>query len=323
MYAKVFASLYQGTLRGQAHEILVFTNLLAHADRDGYVDLHFRAIADETGLTVDQVRTAIDNLEAPDPESRTPDEKGRRIVKLDDHRAWGWRIVNYVKYRDTRTEEDRREKNRQKVAAHRAKQRAEESEPVTVTVTDCNPVTVTVTNCNRVLPDVTDVAHVEAEVEVEVEALKAGTSATPTHALAKPNRSDEFLAEWNAAVTFSPARFMTSKRISALSLRLKDDRWASEYRAALAKIKDSPFLRGEGRTGWKIDIDFFLRPDSVTKILEDKYDSVESKAPQVARSLFTRRETSDEKIVRVASQLLDPKPETVCDQTVLRIPSLR
>ena len=45
MYCKLFASLYQGTLRGQSDEILVFTNLLANCDRDGYVDKHFRAIA--------------------------------------------------------------------------------------------------------------------------------------------------------------------------------------------------------------------------------------------------------------------------------------
>ena len=34
MYCKLFASLYQGTLRGKSHEILVFTNLLAHADAE-------------------------------------------------------------------------------------------------------------------------------------------------------------------------------------------------------------------------------------------------------------------------------------------------
>lgn len=112
MFAKVFSSLYQGTLRGNAHAILVFTNLLAHADKNGEVDIHPRAIADEVGLPEPQVREALLYLEAVDPESRTPTEDGRRIVRMDAHRAWGWRIVNYAKYRAIRSEEDRREQNR-------------------------------------------------------------------------------------------------------------------------------------------------------------------------------------------------------------------
>lgn len=112
MYAKLFASLYQGTLRGQPHEILVFTNLLAHTGRDGTVDKHFRAISEETGLTMDEVKAAILVLESPDPESRSPEEMGARIVRLDEHRVWGWRVVNHGKYRAIRSEDDRAEQNR-------------------------------------------------------------------------------------------------------------------------------------------------------------------------------------------------------------------
>lgn len=112
MYAKIFTSLYQGTLRGDTHGLVVFTNLLAHADAEGWVDIHPRAIAEEVGLTLEQVRAAINCLESPDPESRSPEEEGRRIVRLDEHRDWGWRIVNHAKYRAIRNEEERREQNR-------------------------------------------------------------------------------------------------------------------------------------------------------------------------------------------------------------------
>lgn len=112
MYGKLFTSLYQGTLRGCADEILVFTNLIAHADIYGHVDKHWRSISEETGISVERVKAAIANLEAPDPESRSPEEEGRRIVPMDEHRAWGWRIVNYAKYRSIRNEDDRREQNR-------------------------------------------------------------------------------------------------------------------------------------------------------------------------------------------------------------------
>lgn len=112
IYAKLFSSIYQGTLRGNAHGLLVFTNLLAHADKTGVVDIHPRAIADEVGLPEPDVRVALLKLESPDEESRTPDEDGRRIIRTDAHRVWGWRIVNHAKYRAIRNEDDRREQNR-------------------------------------------------------------------------------------------------------------------------------------------------------------------------------------------------------------------
>jgi hypothetical protein len=140
MYAKLFASLYQGTLRGRAHEILVFTNLLAHTGKDGTVDKHFRAIADETGLTLDEVKAAIAVLEAADPESRSQDEEGARIVRMDEHRAWGWRVVNHAKYRAIRSEEDRAEQNRLAQQRFREKQAADyskQSKPRVSVVSPC------------------------------------------------------------------------------------------------------------------------------------------------------------------------------------------
>ena len=112
MYAKLFASIYQGTLRGNTHGLVVFTNLLAHADASGWVDIHPRAIAEEVGLSIEQVQAALTELESPDPDSRSPEQEGRRILRMDEHRSWGWIVVNHGKYRAIRNEEDRREQNR-------------------------------------------------------------------------------------------------------------------------------------------------------------------------------------------------------------------
>lgn len=155
MYAKLFTSIYQGTLRGNSHGLLVFTNLLAHADMEGRVDIHPRAIAEEVGLTVEEVKKALLVLESPDDESRSPEEQGRRIVRLDEHRAWGWIVVNYVKYRSIRNEDDRREQNRRSQAAWRAKQK---------------DVALTVSEVSRDKPRS---AHTEAEVHTEEEIKRA------------------------------------------------------------------------------------------------------------------------------------------------------
>ena len=125
MYAKLFTSIYQGTLRGNSHGLLVFTNLLAHCDKHGVVDMHPRAIAEEVGLTVEQVRAALLMLEQPDSESRSPELDGRRITRLDEHRDWGWTVVNYIKYRAIRDEDDRREQNRLAQERWRNKEQAQ------------------------------------------------------------------------------------------------------------------------------------------------------------------------------------------------------
>lgn len=151
MYAKLFTSIYQGTLRGNSHGLLVFTNLLAHADMEGRVDIHPKAIAEEVGLSADEVKAALLVLESPDDESRSPEEQGRRITRLDEHRAWGWIVVNYVKYRAIRNEDDRREQNRRSQAAWRAKQ----------------PKPLTVISVSRGKPQS---AHTEAEADAHTEA---------------------------------------------------------------------------------------------------------------------------------------------------------
>ena len=133
MYAKLFSSLYQGTLRGKSHEILVFTNLLAHCDKEGFVDKHFRAIAEETGLSSEEVRAAIRELEKPDAESRSPEMEGRRIVPIDHHRSWGWQVVNYGKYRAIRDEETRRETWR------KSQQKRRKCQHVSTHVNTCQP----------------------------------------------------------------------------------------------------------------------------------------------------------------------------------------
>jgi hypothetical protein len=107
-FAKVFSSLWQGSMFGDADAQLVFVLLLAHADASGVVDVAHELIAAMTGIPVDRVRSAVERLEAADPRSRTPDLDGRRIVRLNEWRDWGWQVVNYSAYRAARDEDMRR-----------------------------------------------------------------------------------------------------------------------------------------------------------------------------------------------------------------------
>lgn len=216
MYCKLFASLYQGTLRGKSDEILVFTNLLAHCDASGHVDKHFRAIAEETGLEIDRVKSALLVLEAPDEESRSPEADGARIQRVDEHRAWGWVIVNYGKYRAIKNEEDRREQNRLAQERFRNKNKTKSSE--VITSKQRNPSS----------------AQEEAEGE-EKEKKK------PQVAVVLPFDSEEFATAWNLwldhkkeikqkmpITTIKPqladcAKWGESKAITAINLAIKNN----------------------------------------------------------------------------------------------------
>jgi hypothetical protein len=79
------------------------------------------AIARRTNVPVEIVNRGIERLSSPDLESRSPEEEGRRIVLLDPHRSWGWRIVNYEQYRNIRDDEARKEYFRE----HKRMQRAQ------------------------------------------------------------------------------------------------------------------------------------------------------------------------------------------------------
>lgn len=112
MYSKLYSSIFNGSLFGKFEALTTFMTLIALADWHGEVDASHERIAANLGCEVDFVRRGIEQLMAPDPASRTPAEEGRRIVPLlndeGQPRAFGWRIVNYLKYRAIRDDDERR-----------------------------------------------------------------------------------------------------------------------------------------------------------------------------------------------------------------------
>lgn len=136
MYAKVFTSMFDGTLAEHWEAWVTFVAMLVLCDADGTVDMTLTAISRRTGLPLAIVAAGVAVLEAPDPESRSPEDDGRRIVRIDPHRSWGWRIVNHAHYRGIHDAEQRRAMTRERVRRHRAK--SEQLDLVTHLVTPCN-----------------------------------------------------------------------------------------------------------------------------------------------------------------------------------------
>lgn len=125
MYAKVFNSIYDGSLAtvGPWQALVCFQQLLVLADRHGIVDKTPEAISRQTTIPLDIITTGLAALEAPDPDSRRPDHEGRRIIRLDPSRSWGWQIVNHAHYAQIRSGEERAAYQRQYMRDWRAGKR--------------------------------------------------------------------------------------------------------------------------------------------------------------------------------------------------------
>jgi hypothetical protein len=124
MFAKVFFQIFESSISDDYLARHVFMDMLVLSDEEGVVDKTPRAISRITNVPLEIVERGIAKLSAADPDSRTPDEDGRRIVLIDENRTWGWRIVNYLKYRQIRDEEARRISNRSYKRDQRAKEKA-------------------------------------------------------------------------------------------------------------------------------------------------------------------------------------------------------
>jgi hypothetical protein len=99
-YAPLFSNLTTGTLCGRWPDIGLWPIILSMSDRSGVVDVTPAFIAGVTGLSIEEVVSCMARFCAPDPGSRSDAQNGARLVLLDDHRDWGWRIVNHEHYRE-------------------------------------------------------------------------------------------------------------------------------------------------------------------------------------------------------------------------------
>ena len=92
---------------------------------------------------------------------------------------------------------------------------------------------------------------------------------------------EELTEAWNSVEGIRHIRRMTDKRKKSLNARLADGHFKDNWREGIEIISKLSFCLGDNNRGWTADIDWFLRPDTLTYILEGKYDSrveqVESK----------------------------------------------
>lgn len=132
--------MWQGSLYGRFEASAVFMVLLSLCDAEGVIDMTPEAIAGTTGWPLAFIQDGLAELIQPDRRSRTPHEEGRRIISLDAHRDWGWRITNYLFYRDQMRSIERREYLRKAKQRERAAKRMSTHVNVSTRVNPCQPI---------------------------------------------------------------------------------------------------------------------------------------------------------------------------------------
>lgn len=126
MKASTFTKLSSDIVRSSVwltapHVRLVWVTMLALADRDGWVGGSVGGLAHAANLPVDQVREALAILSSPDPDSRNPDNDGRRIAVAER----GWTVLNHSAFRNS---DSRREYMRGYMREYRKRGAASDSD---------------------------------------------------------------------------------------------------------------------------------------------------------------------------------------------------
>lgn len=130
-YGIIYSSLWNEPIETR----LVWIAMLAMCDKDGFVECTpsglFRICNMPSREAFDK---AICTLESPDPESRTPDNEGRRIERVDG----GWIILNYAAYRKKIYTQERKQIQRESSKKYRnkAKESLEETVDEVLTTVD-------------------------------------------------------------------------------------------------------------------------------------------------------------------------------------------
>jgi len=239
MFVKLFHAILDSSIADDRKLRHFFTDLLLCADSKGYVMMTEAAIARRIGATPEEVAWGIKELLRPDPKSKTPDFNGRRIERLVGT-GYGFRVINFESYRALRDADQMREATRERVRRFR------EKKAQTLVGND------DVTQCN-------------GSNAIKKENKKESKSK-------KENKEEEVVAFWNSQSELPSIRAISKGRRSHIEARLSEPFFAENWKTAVHKLLGSPFLTGTNDRGWRADFDWFIKPDSVPRIMEGKYD---------------------------------------------------
>lgn len=199
MYAKLFSRITESSLMEEPMNVrYTFVLMLAICDCTGHVIGTDVAIARRLNMPLVEFTACISELMKPDPHSNSKEEDGRRVVQSEGER--GYKLVNYLTYRDMKTEETRREYMRSYMQKYRGSK----------------------LSVNKRKQPLASVRHAEAEAETEEKAPNTGPEELFSAPKAEPRPSPHML------------------RLNAIFRRKDTTRWSDSEMKALRRISPIP-----------------------------------------------------------------------------------
>lgn len=96
-YSKLSSGITKSSVWSEPYHVrVVWISFLAEKDMNGFVAASKSGMIRICNVTPEEFEDAVTVLESPDPDSRTPDNNGRRLQKVDG----GWIVLNHFLYRD-------------------------------------------------------------------------------------------------------------------------------------------------------------------------------------------------------------------------------
>lgn len=98
--------------------------MMAICGLDGIARISESCVARIANVKEDEAKEALETLSSPDPHSKDPDHEGRRIKKVPG----GYRILNYFKYRNIKSPDQRASYMRDYMKAYREKKKSKKDQ---------------------------------------------------------------------------------------------------------------------------------------------------------------------------------------------------
>ena len=119
-FTKLFSEIITSSVWNEEDKTrIVWVTMLASCDAQGVVRASVSGLAHIARVNKESCERALNVLNSPDEDSRSPEWEGRRIEKI----AGGWLILNYTKYREARNEDERKAYMANYMREYRAKRR--------------------------------------------------------------------------------------------------------------------------------------------------------------------------------------------------------
>src|SRR6185503_2578411 len=97
---------------------------------------------------------------------------------------------------------------------------------------------------------------------------KEGESFKQTQSPLGPQGEEEgFVAFWNSHHKLRHIKQWTPSRSQRLAQRMSDKYFREHWREGVTRASRSRFCTGGGARGWKANVDWFLTPDTLVKLM--------------------------------------------------------